>query len=48
MDSLLRWLTGLGLERYAPLSAENNADREALCLLIDAELEKQGFTPIAA
>jgi class 3 adenylate cyclase len=44
MGALSRWLQELGLERYAPVFADNDVDLEALGLLTDAELEKLGVS----
>jgi class 3 adenylate cyclase/predicted ATPase len=42
MDALSTWLQELGLERYAPVFAENGVDLNSLRLLTDGDLEKIG------
>ena len=42
MDALSTWLQELGLERYAPVFAENGVDLNSLRLLTDSDLEKIG------
>ncbi len=43
MNSLSGWLETLGLERYAPVFAENGVDIESICLLSESDLEKLGL-----
>jgi class 3 adenylate cyclase/tetratricopeptide (TPR) repeat protein len=42
MDALSAWLEGLGLERYAPVFAENGVDLNSLPLLTDGDFERLG------
>jgi class 3 adenylate cyclase len=42
MDPLSAWLASLGLERYAPLFAENGVDLNSLRLLTESDLEQLG------
>jgi hypothetical protein len=44
MTSLASWLQALGMERYAPVFAENDVDLEALRLLSEADLERLGVS----
>ena len=43
MQSLVDWLQQLGLERYAPVFAENEVDLEALRLLAEQDLQQLGL-----
>jgi class 3 adenylate cyclase len=43
-DSMLQWLAGLGLERYAETFANADVDFDILPELTDADLEKLGVT----
>ena len=43
MDALSTWLGALGLERYAPVLADNEVDFDTLPLLTDLDLEKLGL-----
>ena len=43
MQSLVDWLKPLGLERYAPVFAENEVDLEALRLLAEQDLQQLGL-----
>jgi len=42
--SLLAWLQTLGLERYAPILAENDVDMESVRLLTESDLQALGFS----
>ena len=44
MDSVSRWLDGLGLGRYISTFAESDVDEEAVTDLAEADLEKLGVT----
>ena len=43
MQSLVDWLQQLGLERYAPVFAENEVDLDALRLLAEQDLQQLGL-----
>ena len=44
MDPTEKWLTSLGLERYAPVFAENDVDLDVLPELTDADLKELGVS----
>ncbi len=44
MNRVGRWLDGLGLGRYGPLSAEHDLDKEALAELTDGRLKELGIS----
>ena len=43
MQSLSDWLKALGLERYAPVFAENEVDLDSLRFLTDNDLQGLGL-----
>src|SRR5262249_18953328 len=44
MDDIVRWLSALGLERYAETFARHEIDLTSIALLSDADLEKMGVS----
>jgi SAM domain (Sterile alpha motif) len=44
MQQIADWLAKIGLERYAPVFADNDIDISVLRYLTDADLEKIGVS----